>query len=197
MAGPQFWFSVATRPDEEGTEMRVSKKKLRSDKADISCLECGGSLRLAHRDYQFDESGLNNVVLKNLEVLVCEGCKAETPRIPRFNGLMRTIAMALISKPYKLEGQDIRFLRKFLGLSSEAFAALLDVDKSHLSRVENGATPVSATADRLVRLVALELGEGLEQNVRAVIVNFAQIKQARKLKLLVDAATRSVKYRAA
>ncbi len=104
---------------------------------------------------------------------------------------------ALITKPYKLEGQDIRFLRKFLGLSSEAFAALLDVDKSHLSRVENGATPVSATADRLVRLVALGLAEGLEQKARDVIVNFSRIKQPKKLKVLVDAGTRSVEYKAA
>lgn len=159
-------------------------------------MECGRRLRLVRKAYQFAESGLDNVVLKNLEVLVCDRCKTETPRLPRLNSLMRTVAVALITKPYKLEGQDIRFLRKFLGLSSEAFAALLDVDKSHLSRVENRAMPVSATADRLVRLVALGLGEGLEQKAHDIIVKFSEIKQPRKLKVLVDAGTRSVQFKA-
>ena len=110
---------------------------------------------------------------------------------------MRTIALAIIAKPYGLEGQDVRFLRKFLGLTSEAFAAILTVDKSHLSRVENGATPVSATADRLVRLIALGLAEGLEEKARDVIAKFAQIKQAKKLRVMVDAGTRTIQYKAA
>jgi DNA-binding transcriptional regulator YiaG len=173
------------------------KRGLKLKKPKIACLECGRPLRLVRKAYQFAESGLDNVVLKNLEVLVCDRCKTETPRLPQLNSLMRTIAIALITKPYKLEGQDIRFLRKFLGLSSEAFAALLDVDKSHLSRVENRAMPVSATADRLVRLVALGLGEGLEQKARDIIVKFNDIKQPKKLKVLVDASTRTIQYKAA
>jgi DNA-binding transcriptional regulator YiaG len=177
----------------DGEEFVTAKQK----KPNIDCLECGGPLRLVRKDYAFAESGLDNVVLKNLEVLVCDGCKTETPRLPQLNSLMRTIAAALITKPYKLEGQDIRFLRKFLGLNSEAFAGLLDVDRAHLSRVEHGAAPVSATADRLVRLVALGLGEGLEQSARDVIIKFSQIKQPRKLKVLVDAGTRSIQYKAA
>src|SRR5947209_16449448 len=142
----------------------------------ISCLECGGALRAVRKDYPFAESGLSNVILKNVEVLVCDRCNTETPRLPRLNDLMRTIALAVIAKPYALEGQDVRFLRKFLGLTNEAFAAILNIDKSHLSRVENGATPVSATADRLVRLIALGLGEGLGQKASDVIAKFAQIK---------------------
>src|SRR5437764_3334525 len=120
----------------------MKQMKTKPQKVRLDCLECGGALRVTRKDYQFDESGLDNVILKNLEVLVCDRCKTETPRLPRLNDLMRTIALAIIAKPYGLEGQDVRFLRKFLGLTSEAFAAILTVDKSHLSRVENGATRV-------------------------------------------------------
>ena len=171
--------------------------KTKPQKVRLDCLECGGALRVTRKDYQFDESGLDNVILKNLEVLVCDRCKTETPRLPRLNDLMRTIALAIIAKPYGLEGQDVRFLRKFLGLTSEAFAAILTVDKSHLSRVENGATPVSATADRLVRLIALGLEEGLGQKASDVIAKFAQIRQPKKLKVMVDAGTRTIQYKAA
>jgi len=163
----------------------------------ISCLECGGALRAVRKDYPFAESGLSNVILKNVEVLVCDRCNTETPRLPRLNDLMRTIALAVIAKPYALEGQDVRFLRKFLGLTNEAFAAILIIDKSHLSRVETGSMPVSSMVDRLVRLVALGLSEGLEQKARDVIARFTEIQKPKKLKLMVDAGTRSYKYKAA
>jgi YgiT-type zinc finger domain-containing protein len=165
--------------------------------SNLDCLDCIAPLQLVRKDYPFPESGLNNVVLKNIEVLVCNRCGTETPRLPRLNDLMRTLAVAVISKPYRLEGQDVRFLRKFLGQSNEQFAAILDVDKSHLSRVENGAMPVSATADRLIRLVALGLAEGIDQKPGDLIAKFNRIKPARKLKVSVDPGTRTIKYRAA
>jgi putative zinc finger/helix-turn-helix YgiT family protein len=175
----------------------VKQIKPKQQKLKIDCLECGGALRAVRKDYPFAESGLNNVILKNIEVLVCDRCETETPRLPRLNDLIRTIALAVIAKPYALEGQDVRFLRKFLGLTNEAFAAILNIDKSHLSRVENGATPVSATADRLVRLVALGMGDRLEQTARDLIAMFNEIKKTKKLTVTVDPKTRAVVYDAA
>jgi len=175
----------------------VKKKKTKQQNLGIDCLQCRGPLRAVRKDYPFTESGLNNVVLKNVEVLVCDRCKTETPRLPRLNDLMRAIAVAMIAKPYTLDGQDVRFLRKFLGLTSEAFAAILHIDKTHLSRVENGAMAVSAMIDRLVRLVALGMGEGLEQKARDIIAGFTAIKRPKKLKVLVDAGTRAIQYKAA
>ncbi len=162
------------------------------------CLECGGTTKIVKKDYRFAESGLDNVILKDLEVVVCPKCKTESPRIPRMNDLMRTIAIALIAKPYKLEGQDVRFLRKFLGLTNERFNKLLDIDKAHLSRVENGAIPVSDQADRLIRLVALGLGDNLEEKARTIINQFEQITPApKKMKMIVGPGMKSYEYKAA
>lgn len=161
------------------------------------CIECGGALRKTRKDYHFTASGLDNVVLKKIDVLVCDACKTETPRIPRFNDLMSTIALAIIAQPYKLEGQEVRFLRKFLELTGEKFAKILNIDKSHLSRVENGSLPVSDMADRLIRLVSLGLGSGLEGKARAVIGKFEVIKPTKRFKVMVDPATRTYEYKAA
>ena len=68
---------------------------------------------------------------------------------------MRTIAVALIDKPSELAGAEVRFLRKYLGEGSAAFAQMLGIDRSHLSRVENGAMAISRQTDRLVRTLAL------------------------------------------
>jgi len=119
------------------------------------CRECGRKARIVRKDYRFLESGLNNVFLKDIEVVVCAKCKGESPRIANHDDLMRTIAVALIDKPFELAGDEVRFLRKFLGESSTAFARMLGIDRSHLSRVENGAMEISKQTDRLVRTVAL------------------------------------------
>lgn len=119
------------------------------------CRECGGNARIVREDYRFTESGLDNVFLRGIEVVVCAKCKSESPRIPNHDDLMRTIAVALIDKPFELGGDEVRFLRKYLGEGSISFARMLGIDRSHLSRVENGAMAISKQTDRLVRTVAL------------------------------------------
>jgi putative zinc finger/helix-turn-helix YgiT family protein len=119
------------------------------------CPECGGNAKVVRKDYRFRESGLNNVFLKDIEVVACTKCRNESPRIPNHDDLMRTIAVALIDKPSELAGDEVRFLRKYLGEGGAAFAQLLGINRSHLSRVENGAMAISRQTDRLVRTVAL------------------------------------------
>jgi len=114
------------------------------------------------------------VFLKRIEVVVCPKCKGESPRIPNHDDLMRTIAVALIDKPSELAGDEVRFLRKYLGEGSGPFAQMLGIDRSHLSRIENGAMAISRQTDRLVRTLALlhepALADKLKQLDRYQIV---------------------------
>jgi putative zinc finger/helix-turn-helix YgiT family protein len=119
------------------------------------CPECGGKASVVRKDYRFAESGLDNIVLNDIEVMVCSQCGGESPRIPNHDDLMRTIAVALIDKPFELAGDEVRFLRKYHGKSGEQFAQMVGIDRSHLSRIENGAMAVSRQTDRLVRTLAL------------------------------------------
>jgi putative zinc finger/helix-turn-helix YgiT family protein len=119
------------------------------------CRECGGNAEIVRQDYRFTESGLNNVLLRDIEVVKCAACKSVSPRIPHHDDLMRTIAVALIDKPSELAGEEVRFLRTYLGEKSASFAQMLGIDRSHLSRVENGAMAISRQTDRLVRTLAL------------------------------------------
>ena len=128
--------------------------------------ECGGKANVVRKDYRFIESGLNNVFLKDIEVVVCSGCKGESPRIPNHDDLMRTIAVALVDKPYELAGDEVRFLRKYLGEGSISFAKMLGIDRSHLSRVENGAMAISRQTDRLVRTLGLVHDPTLVQKLK-------------------------------
>lgn len=131
------------------------------------CRACAGEVQLVRQDYQFKESGLDNVILKNIEVLVCKQCGTVVPRIPRLNDLMRTIVVAMIAKPSELDGAEVRFLRKFMDETIEQFARKLGVNRSHLSRLENGSLVISKQTDRLVRaIVLLHKPELLEKMAR-------------------------------
>ena len=63
------------------------------------------------------------------------------------------IALTLVRKPSGLTGTELRFLRKHLGYSGIDLAERLDVTPEHLSRWENDAAPMSAMAERLIRLM--------------------------------------------
>ena len=147
-----------------------------------ACRECGSKATVVRKDYRFLESGLSNVLLKDIEVVACPKCKSVSPRIPQHDDLMRTIAVALIDKPSELAGGEVRFLRKYLGVGSEQFARMLGVDRSHLSRVENGALAIGRQTDRLVRVLALVHEPALLEKVKqlgrhaAILERLSQIR---------------------
>jgi putative transcriptional regulator len=106
----------------------------------------------ADRPYRYDLSGLDNVLLVGVEVRECQRCRAQVPVIPKIGQLHRAIAKYLVFKNGLLTGREIRFLRKNAGLSNKKFAALLEIDESHLSRVENGKIgSLGAATDKLAR----------------------------------------------
>ena len=117
------------------------------------CRSCGGMTqeRLATRPY--DESGLRGVILVGIPVRKCSQCGEETVGIPRISELHRLIALTLVRKASGLTGTELRFLRKHLGYSGADLAQRLDVTPEHLSRWENNAAPLSAMAERLIRLM--------------------------------------------
>jgi hypothetical protein len=77
----------------------------------MDCSNCGAPTRVVHGTYELKEVGLKNVVLQGIEIVKCPKCKNEDPIIPNMNGLMRALALAVIEKPYRLTGEEVRFLR--------------------------------------------------------------------------------------
>jgi DNA-binding transcriptional regulator YiaG len=67
--------------------------------------------------------------------------------------LHRAIAHAVIRKRARLAGVEIRFLRKYLGLSGVDFARHIGVDPSTVSTWENDKDPIGPTSDRALRLM--------------------------------------------
>lgn len=125
-----------------------------------NCYECGSLVirRIAtlQKPYHYDLSGLKDVYLAGITVEYCPKCNTEAPVIPRIAELHAVIAKSLVDKPTLLTGEELRFLRKWAGFPAKQFAALLWIDASHLSRVENGKTRhLGAPVDKLARAMAM------------------------------------------
>src|SRR5882762_4279340 len=138
----------------------------------ITCSSCGAKAVVAVGTYPFKESGLSNVTLINVELIQCGVCGNVDPIIPDVNDLMRALAWHCATQKYRLSGEDVRFLRKYLNMSGVEFAQLLGVDKSTLSKWENDDDPVGTANERLIRSVALSLGDGLKERSEEGIRSF-------------------------
>jgi len=145
----------------------------------VECSNCGSNAHIVHGCYEFPESGLSSVVLHGIEIVHCDDCGNDDPIIPNLSDLMRLLAVCVISKPERLVGEEIRFLRKYLRMTGEEFSRLLDIDKTHLSKLENDADPVGDQTDRLIRVMALITGDGLRAKLDEVVELFSKMRAAR------------------
>jgi DNA-binding transcriptional regulator YiaG len=139
------------------------------------CSNCQGKARVVRGDYLWQDVDLP-VTLRNVEQIQCGECGNVDVVIPRLAQLMRALVRAVIHKPYRLRGEEIRFLRKYLGLTAVDFSNLLKVDKTTISKWENNDDPVGEQSDRLIRAVAIALGDGLKKEIEEVVRAFPDIR---------------------
>lgn len=102
--------------------------------------------------HAFAESGLDDVWLDGVELLDCDRCGESGPMIRDLEGLHRAIAAHLLTCPRRLRPPEFRFLRKFLGWSSQDAAQFFGVTPETMSRWERGRRAISSDADVLLRL---------------------------------------------
>ena len=156
--------------------MRKKGKEKKGNVMPITvCTECGQESKISVEDYPFRESGLSNVVLKGVEVARCGHCGNVDVTMPRLEELLTALAMAIVKQPYPLQGEQLRYLRKYLNMSQATFAEPLNVDKTSISKWENDEDKIGPQSDRLIRLVVLALGEGLMGNSRDVVNRFTKM----------------------
>jgi DNA-binding transcriptional regulator YiaG len=138
------------------------------------CSNCGHPATVTRGDYRFDDMGLP-LILGNVEIIKCAECETTEPVIPHMNELMDTLALAVVCQPCKLGGDEVRFLRTYVGKSSKEFAALLHLDKTTLSKMENDGRDIGKQTDKLIRLLTLNLAPELSDKVNQLLSIMADI----------------------
>lgn len=104
--------------------------------------------------YQYLESGLDSVFLKDIWVFHCTKCNAIVPQIPAVGVLHRVIALRLLQKKTLLTGKELRYLRKLCGCSVVEFTEIMGTTKQVVSHWENQNKHGQGT-DRIVRLLTV------------------------------------------
>jgi transcriptional regulator with XRE-family HTH domain len=160
--------------------------------------ECGETSIVVRGDYLFLESGLDNVVLRKVKLLKCNQCGSMTPLLSKINQLTQIIASALVLKPSELTGKEIRFLRKYIGLTGEQFGRKLGLTKEHVSRIENEKLPVGAQTERLIRYVSISADPDLQGEMSQLLELLDAIKnEPQKERIEINPVTGSFEYAAA
>ena len=114
-----------------------------------TCHQCGKQMIGRKQNYPYTQCGLSNVVLIDVLVFNC-ACGEIAVEIPAMATLHRFIAFELLRKSTLLSGEEVRFLRKFVGYSAIKFAEKIGKTPISISRWEGGK--ITKNADRVLRL---------------------------------------------
>lgn len=118
----------------------------------MRCPNCNSETVCTKEKYQYTECGLDHVFLESVDVCKCT-CGEKLVIIPAMPELHSLIGFALIKKRALLNGQEIRFLRKNMGLTATKLSKIIGVDNATISRWENGKQAITEPNDRLLKLV--------------------------------------------
>lgn len=121
----------------------------------MQCLTCGKQMKTRKENVKYDACGLSNVTLASVEVSRCQTCGEYEVSIPQIEDLHKALAQSVIRKPGRLNAEEVRFLRKYLGWSGADFAEHMGAKRETVSRWETGAAQIGSAADRLLRLMVV------------------------------------------
>jgi len=118
----------------------------------MKCFNCNSEMIYSESEHHYIESGLDNVYIEGVGVFNCS-CGEQFVSIPAVPELHSLIGEYLLKKKSLLNGQEIRFLRKNIGLTATKLSKIIGVDNTTISRWENNSQSIDKSHDRLVRLV--------------------------------------------
>ena len=141
----------------------------------MRCPVCEADIVCREGSHHYEECGLDNVYLENIEIWACK-CGEVFIGLPAVPQLHRSIAQEILQKKSLLNGKEIRFLRKNMGLKTNVLSEYLGVTHHTISRWENGKLKISRSHDRFFRLIYATInGLPIESTQQLITEHFAEI----------------------
>jgi putative zinc finger/helix-turn-helix YgiT family protein len=116
----------------------------------MKCTACRHEMTITRGNHRYSESGLENVILEDVEIRECPSCGEREVAIPNIETLHKALAQSIARRPTTISGPEIKFLRKYLGQSAADFAKLMGVGVAQVYRWEKRAR-MSKTSENLLR----------------------------------------------
>jgi DNA-binding transcriptional regulator YiaG len=122
----------------------------------MNCPTCGRKLVLKKlATYEAGHLvGMRSVTVRNIPALVCPKDKSALISGPAIELLHTMLLEKVLSDSHILCGEEVRFVRKALGLSQGVFADRLGVHRVTVARWETGETPLDGPTSLAVRALA-------------------------------------------
>jgi DNA-binding transcriptional regulator YiaG len=117
--------------------------------------ELNNGVRVVH-EYNMDTLGAPFQVTLIDCVAVCVDPETgeEYVDVPDVVGLINAVVRSRVEHPRKLNGREIAFVRKALGVRAKLLAEFLGMSPEHLSRCEAESKAMSASSEKVLRLFA-------------------------------------------
>lgn len=144
----------------------------------MTCKKCGmPEILLSTPQYQYLESGLENIYISPAKIIACERCLIKQLQINDLELLNFTITNSILLKPFSLTSADLRFLRQYLGYSISDLAEFFRLEVEIIFAIENNQEPISPQFDLLIRFFYVKsLEESFSKIVATnLIEQFSQI----------------------
>lgn len=133
----------------------------------MKCEKCGSKLTSTRMTRAYS-AHLPSIIVEGLERATCPECGDTGIVYPRALELSALVVSSIIAKHGRLAPGEVTFLRGALGLRGKDLAETLGVTATQVSRWESGMMPISALADRLLRVIVASK-RGLEMpDLRAI-----------------------------
>lgn len=122
------------------------------------------------RDYHYTECGLDNVLIRNMPVVVDDDGD-EIIDIPGINLLHAMILHELSEKKGSWTASELRFVRTELGFTQSELGDLIGKDRQTVARWEKDETDIDNNAEVVMRLLSVDhlsaMGTNNDQAERA------------------------------
>lgn len=124
--------------------------------------------------YKTDILGIPLHLVNAVRTYSCECTEDPEIVIPNQQGLIAASAVLRALMPHKLNGSEIRYLRKACALSAKDLADLLSVVPETISRWENDKKPIGLLHEKLLRF---NVAAKLEDQAPLITVDFNEIME--------------------
>jgi putative zinc finger/helix-turn-helix YgiT family protein len=143
-------------------------------------------MKVTRENIKNDLIGLDGVTLKGVMVRQCPKCGEREVGIYKISELHRCLAMTVARRREKLGPKEIRFLRKYLGLSSKDFADKMGVDKTTVSKWErvDAPAPMGQPAERLLRFMVM-----VDKPIEEYPLEETGVVEAKTVRMVVEGST--------
>jgi DNA-binding transcriptional regulator YiaG len=116
------------------------------------CGKCKGLMEKSIRpEHTEDLGGVVVKILNAVQVFRCERCDSEMVAIPDMEGLAYATVISRALNPVRLNGHEVKFMRRALDMTQAEFATAMDLTPETVSRWETNARGVGGACEKLTR----------------------------------------------